>query len=273
MARMQCLGNNSTPRQPKVTCELFHKLTVPSWECRWKVKRFRICRLSRSVQNVLLDGLKNAFLEHTEPFQIDRTLLIDVTTHLGQNLLVDFEHQRQCTFINVKIKILVFQLLGLFLHLTTKSHLLTEKAEMRVVAEQAQHDQVGLCFRVPDVFHDLVFTFAWYFLRHKLRAWSDAVAVERILLWHFNPLSDRFLLSRLCIERRPESSRALLIHFGTRCDTVYRHEKQLLRLDLAVQMFDIIKDGYKHLILGHSEGRRVTVLVCTVMNDAVHVKI
>ncbi|KAL4936004.1 hypothetical protein BDV06DRAFT_217005 [Aspergillus oleicola] len=314
---------DGAPRQPEVSCELLHELTVPSRE-------------RGSVQNILLDCLKNVLLigqtvlhmaqaikEHTESFQVDCALLVDVATHLWQSLLVDLEHQRQCTFVDMKVgqneiidhafkfvweiddphllqllefqlqvEILMFQLLRLLLDLTTKCHFFTKKTEMRVVAKQAQHNQIRiktiqtmanirivqrLRFRVPDVLHDLVFTFTRYLVAREYNVHSLPIlvlgnlladeilqlflAVEGVLLRHLNSLRNCLLFRRFSVEGRSESSGSLLVHLRTWCDTINSHEEELLWFDLPIQMFDIIEDGNKHFIFGHSESRRVTVFV------------
>ncbi|PWY79671.1 hypothetical protein BO70DRAFT_52842 [Aspergillus heteromorphus CBS 117.55] len=216
-----------------------------------------------------------------------------------------------------KEKVLMLELLGLLGDLTAKSDLLTEEAEVGVVAQQTQHDQVsveavqavadigivaGLCFRMPDVLHDLVLTLTrdlvarqddldslpvlvlgnflahevlqlFRQLGHELGTRGNAVTVEGILLGHLDTLRNRLLLGGFGVEGGPETSRALLVHLGSRGHTVDRHEEQLLGLDLAVQMLDIIKNGNEHLVFSHSEGGGVAVLVCAIVDNAVHVQI
>ena len=46
----------------------------------------------------------------------------------------------------------------------------------------------------------------------------------------------------------PEAATALLIHLRTGCHAIDGHEEQLLRLDLAEQMLDVIEYLYEHLI-------------------------
>ncbi|KAL5047345.1 hypothetical protein BDW71DRAFT_196794 [Aspergillus fruticulosus] len=301
-----------------VTGELLHKFAVPGWERGWKdilldsrenvfligrdseclwfsirIRAIVVTALFRThPSRVGILGLKEP---HTEPLKIDGTLLVNVAAHLRQNLLVDLKHQRQRTLVNMEIR-----------QNKVVNHTLEfmqKKTKVRVMAEQSQHDQIGietiqtmadvrvvagLRFSMPDVLHDLVFTFTWHFmagkynvhtlplfrkLRHEFRAGSNAIAVKRIFLRHLNPLGDSLLLRLFGIQSCPKPSRALLIHFRTWGDTIHCHEEELLWFDLAVQVFDIVKDGYEHLILGHSKCRRVTVLVCAVVNNAVHVKI
>ena len=38
-------------------------------------------------------------------------------------------------------------------------------------------------------------------------------------------------------------------------------------------MFDIVENGYKHLVLSHSESRTVVVFVGAVVDNSIHVKL
>lgn len=51
------------------------------------------------------------------------------------------------------------------------------------------------------------------------------------------------------------------------------HEEQLLGLYLPKQMLDIVENGYKHLVLSHSEGRTLVVFVGAVVDNSIHVKL
>src|SRR5690348_6000615 len=85
-----------------------------------------------------------------------------------------------------------------------------------------------LCFGLSNVFHDLVLTLTRDFMSgendlnplpfnvfchfladeifqlfcepcHELGSWCNTIAVKRVLLWQFNPFSDRLLASALSI--------------------------------------------------------------------------
>ncbi|KAK4127640.1 hypothetical protein N657DRAFT_220882 [Parathielavia appendiculata] len=101
----------------------------------------------------------------------------------------------------------------------------------------------------------------------------DAVAVKRLLLGQLLAFLDGLLAGLLGIQGSAKAAGALLVHLGTRRDTVDGHEKQLLGLDLAKEMFDVVEDGDEHLLLGETEVNIVRVLVRTVVNDAVHIQL
>ena len=109
--------------------------------------------------------------------------------------------------------------------------------------------------------------------RRRMDTWRDTVAIESILFRHGHALPDSPLLGRFGIQCSPEASRALLVHLRARRDAVDGHEEQLLWLDLAKEMLDVIEDGDEHLVFGHAKGRRIGVFVRTVMNDAIHVEL
>ena len=216
-----------------------------------------------------------------------------------------------------QVKVLMLQLLGFRLALATKSHLLSQKTEVRVVTQQTQHDEIGvetvqtvttvgvvlrLGFRLTDVLHDLVFAFSGDLmtrqhdfhalpvqvlgdllvdevfqllreLRHELGTRGNAVAVEWGLLGHFDTLLDSLLTSLFSVESSSETASTLLVHLGARGDTIDGHEEELLGLDLAKQMLDVVEDGNEHLVLGHAGSRAVGVIMRAVVNDTVHVKL
>ena len=65
-----------------------------------------------------------------------------------------------------------------------------------------------------------------------------------------------------------------MVHLGARRDTVDGHEEELLGLDLAEQMLDVVEDLDEHLIFGKPcLGGRVGVVVGAVVNDTVHVEV
>jgi hypothetical protein len=216
-----------------------------------------------------------------------------------------------------EVKVLMFQLLGLGLALAAKRHLLTQQAEVGVVAKQTQHDQVGietvqavatvrvvprLCLGLTDVLHDFVLSLSGDFvtrqydfhalpvyvlgdlfvdevlellreLRHKCSARRDAVAVERFLGRHFYAFADGLLPSLFSIESGSETSRTLLVHLGARSDTIDGHEKELLGLDLAKQMLDVVEDGDEHLVFGLARRDAIGIVVGAVVDNSVHIKL
>ncbi|KAF2276441.1 uncharacterized protein EI97DRAFT_39893 [Westerdykella ornata] len=159
-----------------------------------------------------------------------------------------------------------------------------------------------LGFRETDVFHDLVLSLSGNLMSrkddlhtlpiqvlrdflvdeisellaklcHELGARGDAVAVKSVFLRHFHAFRNGFLSSLFSIECGAESSGALLVHLGSGCDAINRHEEELFRLNLPKQMLDVVEYGNEHLVLCHAEGGRVGVFVSAVMDDAVHVKL
>ena len=64
-----------------------------------------------------------------------------------------------------------------------------------------------------------------------------------------------------------------MVHLRTGSNSINSHEEELLRLDLAEKMLDIVEDLDEHLFFGHSESRIVGILVRTVVDDLVHVKL
>ena len=110
--------------------------------------------------------------------------------------------------------------------------------------------------------------------RHKLGTWGNAIRVERVLLRHLFPFSNRLVPRCFGVQRGSKTAGALLVHLRPRCDTVNGHEEELLRLDLPEQMLDIVEYLDEHLVFGQTlGGGGVGVIVGTVVNDAVHVQV
>jgi hypothetical protein len=65
----------------------------------------------------------------------------------------------------------------------------------------------------------------------------------------------------------------LLVHLSPGCYPIDSHEEQLLRLDLAKQMLNVVEDLDKHLIFRHAKGYGIRFIVSAVVDDAIHVKI
>ena len=136
---------------------------------------------------------------------------------------------------------------------------------------------VRLTLRLADVFHDLVFALTGDFMarqddftalpldilahllgdevfellrqaRHELGTGCDTVRVKRRFLRQLDALFDGLFTGHLSIERGTETSGTLLVHLGARRDTIDGHEEELLRLDLAKQMLDVIEDLDEHLV-------------------------
>src|SRR6201999_2894587 len=83
----------------------------------------------------------------------------------------------------------------------------------------------------------------------------------------------RLIPSLFSIEGGSEAARALLVHLGPRRNTIDGHEEKFLWLDLAEKVFYVVEDSDEHFVLGHPEGRRVGVLVCTIVDDTIHVEV
>ena len=78
----------------------------------------------------------------------------------------------------------------------------------------------------------------------------------------------------VCFLRRSEASGSLLVHLGARGDTIYCHEKELLGLDFAEEMLNVVEDFDEHFVLGDVLGDgNVGVVVCAVVDDAIHVEV
>src|SRR5271170_1589986 len=155
---------------------------------------------------------------------------------------------------------------------------------------------------LTDILHDLVLAFTRYFVArqdnfnalpvnifrdllvdkvfellsqpgHERRARRDTVAIECVLLWHLRALFDSLFTRLLRIQRRAKATSALLVHLSPGCYPVDSHEEQLLRLDLAKEMLNVVEDLDKHFIFRHTKGDGIRLIVSTIMDDAVHVKI
>lgn len=161
---------------------------------------------------------------------------------------------------------------------------------------------VWLALRLSNVFHNLMLSFTRdfmtgqddfaslpvdvlaHFLRneifellgkpsHKLRSRSDAVRVKCIFFGHFYALTDCLFALPFCVQRSPEPPCALLIHLGARSHSIDRHEEQLLRLDLAEQMLDVVEYLDEHFILADPLRDTIGVVVSAVVDDAIHVQV
>jgi hypothetical protein len=104
--------------------------------------------------------------------------------------------------------------------------------------------------------------------------WGNAIAVERLLLRDLDTFFDGLFTGLLSIEGRPETSGTLLVHLGSRRNTIDSHEEQLFGLDFSKQMFNVIEYANEHLFLTKAEGHIFAcILVGTVVNDTIHVKL
>lgn len=103
--------------------------------------------------------------------------------------------------------------------------------------------------------------------------WSDSITIEGILLRHLLAFLDRLLSGSFDIECSPKSSGSLLVHLCSRRNAINCHEEELLGFDLSKQMLDVVENGDEHLLFTHPECRIVRILVRTIVDDAVHVKI
>jgi hypothetical protein len=102
---------------------------------------------------------------------------------------------------------------------------------------------------------------------------SNAVAVEGLLLGELLALPNGLFTGLLGVEGSAETTSALLVHLGARGDAIHGHEEQLFRLDFAEQVLDVVEDGDEHFLLGQAEVDIVGVLVCTVVDDAIHIQL
>jgi hypothetical protein len=106
------------------------------------------------------------------------------------------------------------------------------------------------------------------------QTWRNAVAIEWLLFGNLDTIFNGFVPSFFSIESRPETSRTLLVHLGSRRNTINSHEEQLFGLNLPKQMFDVIEYTYKHFFLAQAEGHILAcILVGTVMNDTIHIEL
>ena len=110
-------------------------------------------------------------------------------------------------------------------------------------------------------------------LSHECCPWRNTVAVERLLFWHFLPLTNRFFSSIFNIESCAESSCALLVHLSSGGNPINGHEEELMRLNLPKKMLDVVKYRNEHLLLGHTESRIVGVLVGAIVDNTVHIQL
>jgi hypothetical protein len=104
--------------------------------------------------------------------------------------------------------------------------------------------------------------------------WSDAVTVERLLFRELDTILDGLFTGLLSVEGCTESSGSLLVHLGTRGDTIDGHEEELLRFDLSKKMLDVVENTNEHFLLAKAE-RCVfaRIFVCAVVNDTIHVEL
>jgi len=103
--------------------------------------------------------------------------------------------------------------------------------------------------------------------------WGDAIAVEGLLFGEFLALSKSLFPCNLGIQRSPETTRSLLVHFCAGSNTVHGHEEQLFRFDLPEQMFNVVEYPDEHLIFAQAELRVIRVFVGAVVDDTVHVEV
>src|ERR1700761_4550899 len=110
-------------------------------------------------------------------------------------------------------------------------------------------------------------------LCHKFCAWCNAVTVKGVFLWHFCAFFYSLLPSHFSVQGCSKATSALLIHLCARGNAVYSHEKQLLGLDLAEEIFNIIEYGNEHFVFAQAKGSRVAVFVGTVVNNSIHIQL
>src|SRR5437667_5160645 len=65
----------------------------------------------------------------------------------------------------------------------------------------------------------------------------------QVYLRHLYPRLDRLIPGILCIQRSPETSCTLLVHFRSRCHSIDSHEEQLLRFNFFKEVLNIVEDG------------------------------
>lgn len=103
---------------------------------------------------------------------------------------------------------------------------------------------------------------------------GDAVAVKGLLLGQLDAFTNGLVTGLFGIESRSETSSTLLVHLGSRCDTIDSHEEELLGFNLAKQMFNVVEYADEHFLLAEAKGYVFTcILVGTVMNDTIHIQL
>lgn len=106
-----------------------------------------------------------------------------------------------------------------------------------------------------------------------MRTWRDTVAVKGLFLGELFAFAESLFTGPLSIQSGPEAPRALLVHFGARGNAVDSHEEELLRLDFPEEVLDVVEDGNEHFLLGKTEVHIVNILVCAIVDDAIHVQL
>lgn len=107
---------------------------------------------------------------------------------------------------------------------------------------------------------------------HELCARRNAVAIESFMLTLLATLPC-LRLQLLRLAGRAKAPAALLIHFGTWCDTIYGQEKQLLRLDQVEELVDVVVNVLKDLRLLQMEVDITIIRVRAVVDNPVHVQV
>mmetsp|Transcript_34898 Transcript_34898/g.87809 ORF Transcript_34898/g.87809 Transcript_34898/m.87809 type:complete len:212 (-) Transcript_34898:23-658(-) len=159
------------------------------------------------------------------------------------------------------------------------------------------------CLALADELHDLVLTFAGHLLAreddlaaspcriggelvahkvldvfgetcHERSARCDAVAVERILRYRYT-FGACLLECFVAFACRSKTTRTLLVHLGTRCDTIDSHKEDLARFHKAEDLFQVTKNVLDHFAFTQEFGSALGVVIWmrTAMDDAVHVQI
>jgi hypothetical protein len=108
-------------------------------------------------------------------------------------------------------------------------------------------------------------------LGHELGSRSDAIAVERLLRQLLSHLQSQ-LQSLSSIIGCPKAARALLVHLGSWCTTIYGHVDEPAGLDDVKKTSDVLECLHKHIVLvRHCQA--ACVVVGAIVNDAIHVQI
>lgn len=103
--------------------------------------------------------------------------------------------------------------------------------------------------------------------------WRDTIGVKAFALWQLFATSFGLVDDFLRLPRGPEPPTTLLIHLGSRCDTIDSKEEEFLWLDDREQVRDVGEDGEEDVFFRDAERGIVIVRVRAIMNDAVHVEV
>ena len=107
----------------------------------------------------------------------------------------------------------------------------------------------------------------------NVRTWRDTIRIKAVALWQLFATSFGLVDDFLCLPCGPEPPTTLLVHLGSRCDTVDSKEEEFLRLDDREQVRNVGKDGEEDVFFRDAERGIVIVRVRAIVNDAIHVEV